>query len=45
MEERSLRVTGVDTNFFSKITSKISKLLIPTKIGIIKKAKASHLAG
>ena len=34
MEERSLRVTGVDTNFFSKITSKISKLLIPTKIGI-----------
>ncbi len=34
MEERSLKVTGVDTSFFNKITSTISKILIPTKIGI-----------
>ena len=33
MEERSLRVYGEKT-FFSKITNTITKLLIPTKVGI-----------
>ena len=34
MEEKSLRITGTDTSFFNKITSTLSKILIPTKIGI-----------
>ena len=34
MEERSLRITGADTNFLNKITNTLSKILIPTKIGI-----------
>ena len=34
MEERSLRITGADKTFFSKITSTLTKMLIPTKIGI-----------
>lgn len=34
MEERGLRVARTDGAFFSKITTTISKLLIPTKIGI-----------
>ena len=34
MEERSLRITGTDKNFFNKITTKLTKMLIPTKIGI-----------
>ena len=34
MEEKSLRITGADTSFFNKITSTLSKILIPTKIGI-----------
>lgn len=34
MEERSLRITGTNTTFFNKITKTISKMLIPTKIGI-----------
>lgn len=34
MEERSLRIYNSDKTFFSKITSTISKLLIPTKIGL-----------
>ena len=34
MEERSLRITGTSTNFFSKLTSTLTKILIPTKIGI-----------
>ena len=33
MEERSLRVYA-DKTFFTKITSTITKLLVPTKIGI-----------
>lgn len=33
MEERSIRVY-TDKTFFTKLTSTISKLLIPTKIGI-----------
>lgn len=34
MVERSLRITGTDKNFFNKITKTITKILIPTKIGI-----------
>ena len=34
MEERSLRITGADTTFFNKITNTLTKILIPTKIGI-----------
>ena len=34
MEEKSLRIYGQEKTFFSKISSTISKLLIPTKIGI-----------
>ena len=34
MEERSLRITGTDKNFFNKLTTKLTKMLIPTKIGI-----------
>lgn len=34
MEERGLRVAKTDGAFFSKLSTTISKLLIPTKIGI-----------
>ncbi len=34
MEERSLRITGTDKTFFNKITSTLTRILIPTKIGI-----------
>lgn len=34
MEERSLRITGANTTFFNKITKTLTKMLIPTKIGI-----------
>lgn len=34
MEERSLRVLPANTTFFSKISTTISKLLVPTKVGI-----------
>jgi len=34
MEEKRLRITGANTNFFNKITKTITKILIPTKIGI-----------
>lgn len=34
MEERSLKITGTNTTFFNKITKTLTKLLIPTKIGI-----------
>ncbi len=34
MEERSLRITGADKNFFNKITTTLTKILTPTKIGI-----------
>ena len=34
MEEKSLRITGANTTFFSKITKTITKMLIPTKLGI-----------
>lgn len=34
MEERGLKVLEADKTFFTKITTTISKLLIPTKVGI-----------
>ncbi len=34
MEERSLRITGTDKNFFNKITTTLTKILTPTRIGI-----------
>ena len=34
MEQRGLKVLEADKTFFTKITSTISKILIPTKIGI-----------
>lgn len=34
MEEVSLKVTGVNKGFFSKISTKINRMLIPTKVGI-----------
>ena len=34
MEERSLRIVGTDKNFFNKITNTLTRILIPTKIGI-----------
>ena len=34
MEEKSLRITGTDKTFFNKITNTLTKILIPTKIGL-----------
>ena len=34
MEERSLRITGADTGFFNKLTKTLTRMLIPTRIGI-----------
>ena len=34
MEERSLKVLATDTTFFNKISNTLTKLLIPTRIGI-----------
>ncbi len=34
MEQRSLRVVETDKTFFSKISSTLSKLLIPTRVGL-----------
>jgi len=34
MEEKSLRITGADKTFFNKITKTLTKILIPTQIGI-----------
>lgn len=34
MEEKSLRITGTDKTFFNKITKTLTKILIPTQIGI-----------
>ena len=34
MEQRSLRVVSSNKNFFAKLTNTISKLLIPTKLGL-----------
>jgi len=34
MEEKSLKVYGADKTFFSKLTTTITKILVPTKVGI-----------
>ena len=34
MEEKSLRITGTSTNFLNKLTNTLTKILIPTKVGI-----------
>ena len=34
MEERSLRITGANTNFFSKLTNTLTKIINPTTEGI-----------
>ena len=34
MEEKSLRVVGTDKTFFNRLTSTLTKFLIPTQIGI-----------
>lgn len=34
MEERSLKITGADKTFFNRLSNTITKILIPTKIGI-----------
>lgn len=34
MEERSLRIAGAEGTFFNKITQTLTKILIPTKIGL-----------
>jgi hypothetical protein len=34
MQERSLRITGTDKTFFNKLSNTLTKMLIPTKIGI-----------
>lgn len=34
MEEKSLRITGAEGTFFNKITKTLTKILIPTKIGM-----------
>lgn len=34
MEEKSLKITGADKTFFNKITNTLTRILIPTRIGI-----------
>ena len=34
MEEKSLKITGADKTFFNKLTTRLTKMLTPTKIGI-----------
>ena len=34
MEERSLKIYNSEKTFFSKITSTLTKILIPTKVGL-----------
>lgn len=34
MQEKSLRITGADKTFFNKLTNTLTKLLIPTRVGI-----------
>ena len=34
MEEKSLRITGANTTFFNKLTRTLTRILIPTKLGI-----------
>ena len=34
MEQRSLTITGANTNFFSKVSKTLTKIITPTKEGI-----------
>ena len=34
VEEKSLKITGANKTFFTKLTSTIGKILIPTRVGI-----------
>ena len=34
VEEKSLKITGANKNFFAKLSTTINKILIPTKIGL-----------
>ena len=34
VEEKSLKITGANKTFFTKLSSTINKILIPTKVGI-----------
>ena len=34
MEERSLKITGADRNFLNNITNTLTRILIPTQIGL-----------
>ena len=34
MEEKSLKITGADKNFLNKITNTLTRILIPTQIGL-----------
>ena len=34
MEERSLKITGADKTFFNRLSNTLTRILIPTKIGI-----------
>ena len=34
MEDTSLKITGANKSFLNKLTNTISKILIPTKVGI-----------
>ena len=34
VEEKSLKITGANKTFFTKLTTTINKILIPTKVGI-----------
>ena len=35
MEERSLRVYDSEKTFFSKLTNTLTKIIIPTQVGIM----------
>lgn len=34
MEEKSLRIVGADKNFFGRLTNTLTKIIMPTKIGL-----------
>ena len=34
VEEKSLKITGTNKTFITKLTTTINKILIPTKVGI-----------
>ena len=34
VEEKSLKITGADKTFLSRLTNTLNKILIPTRVGI-----------